>query len=126
MLKLFLVLTVVANLFVPERVIRYGPCCYDDNGYLNPAHFNPSTNAQERIHGKSCCDPTEYQLRAGVPAPVQVETQITPLNSKSACVIATLQYNSCPVIISALPFQFSTHGPPRALWQPKQSMRINI
>src|SRR5579862_1601491 len=94
MLKLFLIATVIANLAVPEKVVRYGDCCYDDNGNLNASHFNKSRNSGERIHGRSCCDPTEYQLRAGAPSAAQLELQINPDSGKAAVLVADLNLNS--------------------------------
>jgi len=125
MLKSFLAVLVVANLAVPERIVRYGDCCYDQNGNLNAAHFQQ--NKQERIHGPSCCDPVEYKFRAASSAPVQTAAHIDTVDAKVACFVSHIDYSIvCISDRTAETLRFNLHGPPRALWQPELTTRLNI
>jgi hypothetical protein len=53
----------VANLLVPQRVVSYNPCCYNDDGTLGSCPPPPAT----RI-GDDCCDPIVKVLRHSAPA----------------------------------------------------------
>jgi hypothetical protein len=123
--KVFLIACVVANLAVPEKIVRYGACCYDEHGNLNCAHLKARTG--EWIHGHSCCDPTEYQLRAGAPSAAQVELQISPDAGKSAAVIADVDLNAFhPAMCTTHLRWYDSSGPPQAVSKLQQSSRLNI
>ena len=120
----FLIACVVANLAVPEKLVRYSPCCYDENGNLNRAHFQ---HTGEQIRGRSCCDPTEYQLRAGAPSAAQVELQVTSDAGKTAAVVADFDFNAFhPAICKATPCWFDSSGPPQSVSHLQQTSRLNI
>jgi hypothetical protein len=71
-------LALLANLIVPQYVLKYSPCCYDENGNLtfacsasNPASDTKTTSIKTR---RTCCDPIKITLR-GNPAPQSNDAQ---------------------------------------------------
>ena len=68
--RMFTVFLIAAYLLVPERLVTYKKCCFDNAGRLRacatPFAENPK-NTPPLIRGQGCCDPTVAVLR-GVPA----------------------------------------------------------
>jgi len=63
---LFLAISAItANLLLPQRLISYETCCYDESGFVTACcRAQPSAKLPLIIHS-SCCDPIERTLRHG-------------------------------------------------------------
>ena len=69
------ILLLLANLLVPQQIVRYKPCCYDSDGQLSAcARFRTQNGAE--IKGEDCCAPRVISLRAGNSAPTLQPTVI--------------------------------------------------
>lgn len=67
-----LVLAIIGNLTIPQTLVKYSPCCYDEHGNLTFAcqvdSPIPGTRGTALKSHRSCCDPINITLR-GSPAP---------------------------------------------------------
>jgi len=69
-LNLAAVAIIAANLLLPERLVSYRPCCYDENGNLTCAQKPSSAPV---VHG-DCCDPLIHDLRS-TPPPIDTNVK---------------------------------------------------
>ena len=61
-------LLLLANLMVPQEIVRHNPCCYDADGRLR-ACPNAQPKKTATISGENCCEPKILTLRNGGPVP---------------------------------------------------------
>lgn len=62
----------MANLLLPEQLIRYQACCYDDSGHLAACACERRADSRTSVIHDACCDPIRHPLR---PAPAPVVAQ---------------------------------------------------
>ena len=65
---------IAANLLLPERLVSYRSCCYDERGNIASCACEITVVPGAIIHG-DCCDPIVHQLRSA-PAPAVVHAKI--------------------------------------------------
>src|SRR5207244_2802812 len=90
-----LAFTIMANLLIPEQMVRYRPCCYDANGNLARHLCQCSCNNDGKVTRigvrSTCCDPIFTRFNANPNAPVVIAPATVKYDSHSDFVAETTQ-----------------------------------
>ena len=66
-LKLITILSILANPFVPERLVTYNACCLAKNSCC--ADHSRQDKTERIVAHRKCCEPIVIVLRQGPPSP---------------------------------------------------------
>lgn len=105
-IQLTTVFMLTANLLVPQQIVSYRPCCYDENGKLS-LHLQcgcQTTTTPSLSERRECCDPIISKLRhensslvapstfskADIEAPVPESVSVTSFIAADAHAVSML------------------------------------
>ena len=125
-IQITLVFALIGNLTIPQSVLKYSPCCYNEYGQLTLSCGNAHTDSTVIKAPHTCCDPVKIMLRDN-PAP-QLNNVVAPAvhdNGLQAVTVARVDL-ICNFALDVRAFCTATTGPPAFTNVLVRHCRLNI
>ena len=131
---ILLAIAIMANLLIPQQMVRYRPCCYDANGNLARHLCRCSCNDADDSGGKvsrigmrsTCCDPIVTHFTANLNAPVVTAAALVKYDSHSDFIAEMPQVQALELSVAETHVVVWDTGPPRTVDVLTLHSRLNL